>query len=91
MHNLLVFLLIFFTALTGCDSAQAKFEQVHLGMARAEAVKILGEPQATEITSQGDLLRWRLSGGKTLILRIVKDKVDGKLLAGGPGKPGKEG
>jgi len=69
-----------FMAPAGCDQPRAKFEKVHLGMTRAEAVKILGEPQEKETMAQGELLRWRL-GDQTLVLHITRNQVTGKQLA----------
>jgi len=81
MQILIWLLIVVFGCLGGCDQTRSKFDQVHLGMAGTEAVRLLGEPQERERTVHGDLLRWRL-GDKTLVLQISKDRVTGKQLAG---------
>jgi hypothetical protein len=74
-----------FISLAGCENAQGNFNQVHLGMARAEVVKIMGEPQEKEIKTlgswTGEVLRWRFQD-QTVVLMFTEDRVSGKQMAG---------
>lgn len=84
LFNILVSLFLLIGSL-GCDRAQSKFDRIHLGMSRSEALQILGEPQKQETKAigswSGELLRWRI-GEHTLVLQINDGKVSGKQLAG---------
>jgi hypothetical protein len=79
----LIIYLVLTLLTTGCDQARRKFDQVHLGMTRAEVVRILGEPQGheTKTPKAGDVLFWRL-GSRTITLQINHDRVLGKQLSG---------
>jgi len=85
MRWLLVICLAALLIITGCTDSRSKFDQVNLGMARAEVIKILGEPQEkgtkTMGSSTGEELRWRL-GSQTIVLLISEGRVSGKQLAG---------
>jgi hypothetical protein len=85
LFNIFFSLVLLIGSLAGCDQAQSKFDKIHLGMAKTEAVQILGEPQKTETKTigpwTGELLRWRM-GEHTIVLQIDEDKVSGKQLAG---------
>jgi hypothetical protein len=72
---------VFFGSLLGCDQASREVGQVKLGMTRAEAVAILGEPQKKETVVQGELLIWRFEGQKVLLV-LNQDKVTGKQVTG---------
>ena len=62
MRRLVILIvLVFFGSLLGCGQASREVGQVKLGMTRAEAVAILGEPQERETGTQGELLRWTLA------------------------------
>jgi hypothetical protein len=78
-------MIITFIALAGCDGARSKFDQVNLGMSRAEVVQILGEPQEKQTrdmqTGIGEVLRWRF-GDQTIVLLFEKDRISGRQLAG---------
>jgi len=78
---LFLMVLVFFGSLLGCGQASREVGQVKLGMTRAEAVKILGEPQEKETTAQGELLRWRFEGREVLLV-FNRDKVTGKQVTG---------
>jgi len=85
LFNISFSLLLMISSLAGCDRAQSKFERIRLGMARSEAVQILGEPQKQETKTigswSGELLRWQVEN-HTIVLQINEDKVSGKQLAG---------
>jgi hypothetical protein len=87
MQRLVVWsMLLAFIALGGCDRARSKFDRIGLGMTRAEAVKILGEPQEKDTrdlrsSETGEMLHWRL-GDKTLVLQITKDRVTRQTVGG---------
>jgi hypothetical protein len=85
MRWLLIICLVSLLLTTGCTDSRSKFDQVHLGIARAEVIKILGEPQEKETKTlgawTGEVLRWRL-GSRTIVLLIDEDRVSGKQLAG---------
>jgi len=78
---LILTMLVFFGSLLGCDQASREVGQVKLGMTRAEAVAILGEPQKKETVVQGELLIWRFEGQKVLLV-VNQDKVTGKQVTG---------
>jgi hypothetical protein len=83
MQKLLVWLIIIaFIALAGCDRARSRFDEVRLGMTRAEVVKILGEPQEkkTKDMGTGEVMCWRF-GGQTIVLLFENDRVSGRQLA----------
>ena len=85
LFNIFLSLLLMISSLAGCGDAQSKFDRIHLGMSRSEALQILGEPQKQETKAigswSGELLRWRV-GKHTIVLQINDDKVSGKQLAG---------
>ncbi|MFA6270014.1 MAG: hypothetical protein WC657_02280 [Candidatus Paceibacterota bacterium] len=78
---LILTMLVFFGSLLGCDQASREVGQVKLGMTRAEAVAILGEPQKKETVVQGELLIWRFEGQKVLLV-LNQNKVTGKQVTG---------
>jgi hypothetical protein len=78
---LILTMLVFFGSLLGCDQANREVGQVKLGMTRAEAVDILGDPQERETGTQGELLRWRLEGQEVLLV-FNQDRVTGKQVTG---------
>ena len=78
---LLIIFLAFLFLTTGCDRARSKFDQVHLGMTRAEAVAILGEPQERKTGVQGESLLWRFEDQEVLLV-FNHDKVIGKQVTG---------
>lgn len=71
-------------ALSGCDNARGKFDQVNLGMTKDEVVKVLGEPQKQEEETQGSstrkVLRWR-RGDQEIVLVIEGERVSGKQIS----------
>lgn len=85
LFNIFFSLLLMISSLAGCDCTQSKFDRIRLGMARSEAVQILGEPQKKETKTigfwSGELLRWQVEN-HTIVLQINEDKVSGKQLAG---------
>jgi hypothetical protein len=78
---LILTMLVFLGTLTGCDQASREVDKVKLGMSRAEAAAILGEPQERQTTAQGELLRWRFEG-RTVLLVLNQDKITGKQVTG---------
>lgn len=78
---LILTMLVFFGSLLGCGQASREVGQVKLGMTRAQAVKILGEPQEKKATAQGEMLRWRFAGQEVLLV-LNGDKVTGKQVTG---------
>lgn len=78
---LILIVLVFFGSLVGCGQASREVGQVKLGMTRAEAVAILGEPQERQTGTQGELLRWRFAGQEVLLV-LNGDKVIGKQVTG---------
>jgi hypothetical protein len=72
---------VFFGSLLGCDQASREVGKVKLGMTRAEAVAILGEPQEKETGTQGELMRWRFEGQEVLLV-LNQDKVIGRQVTG---------
>ena len=74
-------MLVFFGSLLGCGQASREVGQVKLGMTRAEAVAILGEPQEREMGNQGELLLWSFEGQEVLLV-LNQDKVTGKQITG---------
>jgi hypothetical protein len=76
-------MIIAFIALAGCDRARSRFDEVSLGMTRAEVIKILGQPQEEESKTigTGEVRRWRF-GDQTIVLLFEKERVSGRQLAG---------
>ena len=67
MRWLLIICLVLSLLTSGCNDARNKFDQVHLGMARSEVIKILGQPQKKETKTLGScekalLDRWAGAG-----------------------------
>lgn len=85
MRCLFIILLTLLLLTAGCTDSRGKFDQVHLGMDRAEVIKILGPPQEKETKTigswTGEVLRWRL-GSRMIVLLINGGRVSGKQLAG---------
>jgi len=81
----ILIMLVFFSSLVGCGQASrqvgCEVGKVKLGMTRAEAVAILGEPQEKETVAQGELLRWRFEG-QEVFLMLNQDKVTGRRVTG---------
>lgn len=77
----ILIMLVFFGSLVGCGQASREVGKVKLGMTRAEAVAILGEPQEKETVAQGELLRWRFEGQEVLLV-LNQDKVTGRQVTG---------
>ena len=77
----ILIMLVFFGSLVGCGQASREVGKVKLGMTRAEAVAILGEPQEKETVAQGELLRWRFEG-QEVFLMLNQDKVTGRRVTG---------
>jgi hypothetical protein len=73
--------------LLGCSKGpKGTFQDVKLGMTKAEVLKIIGEPHERGTKYIGSLkeetLRWR-SGNQTLILTFnIRNRVSGKEIVG---------
>lgn len=78
---LIVLVLFLVGFLVGCGNASREVGQIKLGMSKAEAIAILGEPRETETLAQGELLHWRFEGQEVLLV-LNQDKVAGKQLTG---------
>jgi len=81
-----VLLIILVILGVGCDQPRVKFDQIKVGMACSEVIKLLGEPQQSETKTlgswTGEVWRWRF-GGQTIILQVNGDRVESKQLASG--------
>jgi hypothetical protein len=57
----LLLLLLLCAGLAGCVSMASRLDKIKIGMSREEVIKIMGKPESTMQSLQGEILRYQLN------------------------------